>query len=81
MINLVRQWAVPGTKGLAHRIGGLEKDFETGNVSYDPENHEKMVKVRQAKVDEIANYIPKQKIDTGAESGDVLLLVVQPTVQ
>ncbi|MBL57880.1 MAG: 2-oxoglutarate ferredoxin oxidoreductase subunit alpha [Flavobacteriales bacterium] len=72
--KLVRPWAIPGTKGLAHRIGGLEKDFETGNVSYDPENHEKMVKVRQAKVDEIANYIPKQKIDTGAESGDVLLL-------
>lgn len=72
--KLVRPWAIPGTKGLAHRIGGLEKDFETGNVSYDPENHEKMVKVRQAKVDEIAKYIPKQKIDTGAESGDVLLL-------
>lgn len=72
--KLVRQWAIPGTKGLAHRIGGLEKDFETGNVSYDPENHEKMVKVRQAKVDEIANYIPEQVIDSGAESGDVLLL-------
>ena len=72
--KLVRPWAIPGTKGLAHRIGGLEKDFETGNVSYDPENHERMVKVRQAKVDKIAEYIPKQKIDTGEESGDVLLL-------
>ena len=72
--KLVRQWAVPGTEGLAHRIGGLEKDFETGNVSYDPENHERMVKVRQAKVDKIAEYIPKQEIDTGEESGEVLLL-------
>lgn len=72
--KLVRQWAVPGTEGLAHRIGGLEKDFETGNVSYDPDNHERMVKVRQAKVDKIADYIPKQKIDTGDDSGDVLLL-------
>ena len=72
--KLVRQWAVPGTEGLAHRIGGLEKDFETGNVSYDPDNHERMVKVRQAKVDKIADYIPDQKIDTGDDSGDVLLL-------
>ena len=72
--KLVRQWAVPGTEGLAHRIGGLEKDFETGNVSYDPDNHERMVKVRQAKVDKIADYIPSQKIDTGDDSGDVLLL-------
>lgn len=72
--KLVRPWAIPGTKGLAHRIGGLEKDFETGNVSYDPENHERMVKVRQAKVDKIAEYIPKQEIDSGGETGEVLLL-------
>ena len=72
--KLVRPWAIPGTKGLAHRIGGLEKDFETGNVSYDPENHERMVKVRQAKVDKIADYIPKQEIDSGEETGEVLLL-------
>jgi len=72
--KFVRQWAIPGTKGLTHRIGGLEKDFETGNVSYDPENHERMVKVRQAKVDKIADFIPLQKIDSGEESGSVLLL-------
>jgi len=72
--KFVRQWAIPGTKGLTHRIGGLEKDFETGNVSYDPENHERMVKVRQAKVDKIADLIPLQKIDSGEESGSVLLL-------
>jgi 2-oxoglutarate ferredoxin oxidoreductase subunit alpha len=72
--KFVRQWAIPGTKGLTHRIGGLEKDFETGNVSYDPENHERMVKVRQAKVDKIADFIPLQKIDSGEESGSILLL-------
>jgi 2-oxoglutarate ferredoxin oxidoreductase subunit alpha len=72
--KLVRPWATPGTKGLAHRIGGLEKDFETGNVSYDPDNHEKMVHVRQAKVDKIADFMPEQTIETGTGSGDVLLL-------
>jgi 2-oxoglutarate ferredoxin oxidoreductase subunit alpha len=72
--KFVRPWAIPGTKGLAHRIGGLEKDFETGNVSYDPENHERMVKVRQAKVDKIADYIPEQALDAGEDVGDVLLL-------
>ncbi|MAS52733.1 MAG: 2-oxoglutarate ferredoxin oxidoreductase subunit alpha [Flavobacteriales bacterium] len=71
--KLVRPWAIPGTEGLAHRIGGLEKDFETGNVSYDPDNHEKMVKVRQEKVDKIADNIPEQIIETGEDSGDVLL--------
>ncbi len=71
--KLVRPWAVPGTEGLAHRIGGLEKDFETGNVSYDPDNHEKMVKIRQEKVDKIADYIPLQSVETGEESGDLLL--------
>lgn len=72
--KLVRPWALPGTKGLEHRIGGLEKQDITGNVSYDPDNHEHMVKTRQAKVDMIANYIPEQKIDSGAASGKVLVL-------
>ncbi|MFN6374594.1 MAG: 2-oxoacid:acceptor oxidoreductase subunit alpha [Chitinophagia bacterium] len=72
--KLVRPWAVPGTKGLEHRIGGLEKQDITGNVSYDPDNHEHMVKTRQAKVDLIANYIPEQKIDSGADKGKVLVL-------
>lgn len=72
--KLVRPWAVPGTKGLEHRIGGLEKQDITGNVSYDPDNHEHMVKTRQTKVDLIAHYIPKQKIDTGAAKGKVLVL-------
>lgn len=72
--KLVRAWAVPGTAGLEHRIGGLEKEDITGNVSYDPENHEHMVKVRQAKVDNIAEYIPLQSLDSGPEEGDVLVL-------
>lgn len=72
--KLARPWAVPGTAGLEHRIGGIEKQHETGNVSYDPENHEFMVKMRQAKVDKIADYIPLQTIDSGAENGKVLVL-------
>lgn len=70
----VRPWAVPGTPGLEHRIGGLEKENITGNVSYDPENHQLMVKLRQEKVDKIADYIPEQELDNGPEEGDVLVL-------
>ena len=63
--KLARPWAIPGTKGLEHRVGGIEKENETGNISYDPENHQLMVKLRQAKVDKIADYIPLQTIDNG----------------
>ncbi|OLY93997.1 2-oxoglutarate ferredoxin oxidoreductase subunit alpha [Cnuella takakiae] len=70
----VRPWAIPGTPGLEHRLGGLEKDNITGNVSYDPENHQVMVKLRQQKVDMIAQYIPEQQLDNGPEQGDVLVL-------
>jgi len=72
--KLVRPWAVPGTPGLEHRIGGLEKQDVTGNVNYEPENHQHMINVRQAKVDKIADYIPLQTIDSGAEKGKVLIL-------
>jgi 2-oxoglutarate ferredoxin oxidoreductase subunit alpha len=72
--NLVREWALPGTPGLGHRIGGLEKEHGTGNVSYDPANHEFMVKTRQAKVDKIADFIPEQEIDLGKKKGDLLIL-------
>ena len=72
--NLVRQWAVPGTKGFEHRIGGLEKEDLTGNVSYDPENHQKMVKIREEKIERIADFIPEQSIDSGKDSGKVLVL-------
>ena len=72
--KLVRPWAIPGTAGLEHRIGGLEKQNITGNVSYDPENHQLMVKLRQEKVDKIADYIPDQTLDSGPEKGKVLVL-------
>jgi 2-oxoglutarate ferredoxin oxidoreductase subunit alpha len=72
--KLARPWAIPGTKGLEHRIGGIEKQHETGNVSYDSENHQFMVKTRAAKVEKIADYIPLQTIDSGAEKGKVLVL-------
>jgi 2-oxoglutarate ferredoxin oxidoreductase subunit alpha len=72
--KLTRPWAVPGTAGLEHRIGGLEKQDVTGNVNYEPENHQHMVNVRQAKVDKVADYIPLQKIDSGPEKGKVLVL-------
>jgi 2-oxoglutarate ferredoxin oxidoreductase subunit alpha len=72
--NLVRDWALPGTPGKEHRIGGLEKEVDTGNVSYDPENHEKMVKIRQAKIEKVAEHIPLQKIKNGKQEGDILIL-------
>ncbi len=72
--NLVRPWAVPGTYGLEHRIGGLEKENITGNVSYDPENHQLMVKLRQEKVDKVADDIPLQTLDSGPAEGKVLVL-------
>jgi 2-oxoglutarate ferredoxin oxidoreductase subunit alpha len=72
--KLVRPWAVPGTPGLEHRIGGLEKEDITGNISYDPDNHQHMVKTREAKIEMIAKYIPHQSLDSGPESGDVLVL-------
>ncbi len=71
--NLARPWAIPGTPNLMHRIGGLEKQRGTGNVSYDPENHEYMIKLRQEKVDRVASVIPPQSVD-GPESGDLLVV-------
>lgn len=72
--KLVRPWAIPGFAGLEHRVGGLEKQNITGNVSYDPENHQLMVKFRQEKIDKIAEYIPEQEIDNGPEKGKVVVL-------
>jgi 2-oxoglutarate ferredoxin oxidoreductase subunit alpha len=71
--TLARPWAIPGTPGLEHRIGGLEKEDGTGNVSYDPINHEKMVRLRAAKIDRIANDIPEQTVN-GKDSGKVLVI-------
>lgn len=72
--NLVRPWIKPGTKGLEHRIGGLEKQNETGNVSYDAKNHETMTKLRAAKIEKIADFIPLAKPDSGKEKAKVLVL-------
>jgi 2-oxoglutarate ferredoxin oxidoreductase subunit alpha len=71
--TLARPWAVPGTPGLAHRIGGLEKAENTGNVSYDPDNHERMSYIRQDKVDRVASVIPPLDVD-GPDDADVLVL-------
>lgn len=72
--NFVRPWVKPGVKGLEHRIGGLEKENETGDISYDSENHELMVKLRAAKIDKIADSIPLQTIDSGNENAKLLVL-------
>lgn len=72
--KLVRPWAIPGTAGLEHRIGGIEKQDVTGNVNYEPENHQLMVKTRQAKVDRIADFIPEQQLDSGPSKGKILVL-------
>ncbi|RTL58481.1 MAG: 2-oxoacid:acceptor oxidoreductase subunit alpha [Sphingobacteriales bacterium] len=72
--KLVRPWVVPGAAGLEHRIGGLEKQNITGNVNYEAENHQLMVKIRQEKVDKVADYIPLQTIDNGPEKGKLLVL-------
>jgi 2-oxoglutarate ferredoxin oxidoreductase subunit alpha len=71
--RLVRQWAVPGTPGLEHRIGGLEKEDVTGNVSYDPANHEHMVRTRAQKIANIAQDIPELTVNGPAE-GDLLVI-------
>jgi 2-oxoglutarate ferredoxin oxidoreductase subunit alpha len=71
--RLARPWALPGTPGLMHRIGGLEKEHVTGNVSYDPDNHEFMIKLRAEKVENIARDLPLQEV-VGPESGDLLVL-------
>ena len=71
--TLARPWATPGTAGLEHRIGGLEKQHETGNVSYDPENHERMVHLRAEKIRRVQHEIPPTTV-TGPDAGDVLLI-------
>ncbi|MCW2658113.1 MAG: korA [Jatrophihabitans sp.] len=72
--TLARPWAVPGTKGLEHRIGGIEKADRTGNISYDPDNHDFMTRTRQAKVDGIARSLPPMQVDD--PDGDARVLVL-----
>jgi 2-oxoglutarate ferredoxin oxidoreductase subunit alpha len=72
--TLARPWAIPGTPGLEHRIGGIEKQDGTGNISYDPANHDLMVRTRQAKVDRVAETIPQIQVDD--PSGQARVLVI-----
>lgn len=72
--NEVRPWVPAGEKGLEHRIGGLEKEILTGNVSYDPVNHEKMVEIRANKIDRISDEIPKQEVNRGKEGAKLCVL-------
>lgn len=72
-ITLARSWAVPGMKGKEHRIGGLEKDTLTGNVSYVPENHQEMVEIREKKVEKVVDMIPNLEV-LGEQSGDLLVV-------
>ena len=72
--TLARNWAIPGTPGLMHRIGGIEKDAVTGHISYDAANHHRMTKLRAAKIDGIANDIPPQAVATGEDSGKLAVV-------
>ena len=72
--TLARPWAIPGTAGLEHRIGGLEKGDGHGNISYDPANHDFMVRTRQAKVDRIADSLPPLEVDDPTGEAKVLVL-------
>jgi 2-oxoglutarate ferredoxin oxidoreductase subunit alpha len=71
--TLARPWAIPGTPGLEHRIGGLEKQDITGNINYEPDNHDLMIRLRASKIERIADDIPEQTVD-GPATGDVLLV-------
>lgn len=72
--TLARPWATPGTADLAHRIGGLERDADSGDISYDPDNHEAMGRLRAAKIAGIADDAPRAEMEGGAERGDLLVV-------
>jgi 2-oxoglutarate ferredoxin oxidoreductase subunit alpha len=72
--SLVRKWVSPGIEGKQHRVGGLEKELKTGNVSYDPDNHEMMTDIRAKKVAMICDFIPEQEFIVGADKGDLLII-------
>jgi 2-oxoglutarate ferredoxin oxidoreductase subunit alpha len=69
-----RPWITPGMPGLMHRVGGLEKDVDSGHISYDPANHQSMTDLRAAKVQSVANFIPEQKLESGPDSGDLVVV-------
>jgi 2-oxoglutarate/2-oxoacid ferredoxin oxidoreductase subunit alpha len=73
-VTLARPWAIPGTPGLEHRVGGIEKADITGTISYDPDNHDRMVRLRQAKIDGIAADIPPIEVDDPDGAARVLVL-------
>jgi 2-oxoglutarate ferredoxin oxidoreductase subunit alpha len=72
--NFGRPWIVPGMPELMHRLGGLEKDIDTGHISYAPENHQRMTDMRMAKVESVARYIPPQKMELGDDEGELLVI-------
>ncbi len=72
--TMTRVWAVPGTPGTEHRIGGIEKDYETGDISYDPANHHKMTMVRVGRIKRIAEDLPPQKVSSGNETGKLAVV-------
>ena len=72
--SLGRPWITPGMRGLVHRTGGLEKDYVSGHISYDPDNHQRMTEFRQAKIDALAGFIPDQAIELGDDSGDIVVV-------
>ena len=72
--TLARVWAKPGTPGLEHRIGGIEKDFDSGDISYDADNHQRMTDLRKDKIEGIANYIPKQEVSQGNSKGKLAIV-------
>jgi 2-oxoglutarate ferredoxin oxidoreductase subunit alpha len=72
--TMARAWAVPGTPGLEHRIGGIEKSYKTGNISYDAENHQVMTDQRKAKIDGIVRFIPAQGVELGNDSGKIAVV-------
>ena len=72
--TLARVWAKPGTPGLEHRIGGIEKDFDSGDISYDSDNHQRMTDLRKAKIEGIANYIPEQEVLQGDPKGKLAVV-------
>jgi 2-oxoglutarate/2-oxoacid ferredoxin oxidoreductase subunit alpha len=72
--NLKRHWVKPGTPGLLHRIGGIEKEVDTGHINYSPENHQAMTDIRKAKIDGIADHIPEQGVEQGAAGGKLAIV-------
>jgi 2-oxoglutarate ferredoxin oxidoreductase subunit alpha len=72
--TLGRPWMTPGMPGLMHRIGGLEKDIDSGHISYDPDNHQRMTELRAAKIDAVAKRLPAQGIESGPDEGDLVVV-------